>query len=95
MCVVWRNEDACTVMFKQRFPRQPHAPLVPLSKLRDEAPQLPLTLMRAHTHMRTHTLLTLRSARVSQPLIEDRFVQMVPLYVEGRYGGVLISWLFD
>lgn len=97
MCVVWRNEDPCTVMFKQRFPRQPHAPLVPLSKLRDEAPQLPLALMHAHTyaHARTHALLTLRSARVSQPLIEDRFVQMAPLHVEGRYEGVLISWLFD
>ena len=46
--------------------------------------------------MRAHVLLTLGSARVSQPLIEDRFVQMVPLYVEGLYEGVfdlLAVWL--
>jgi len=56
MCVVWRNWDPCTVMFKQRFPWQPHAPLVPLSKLWDEAPQLPLILMHVHTRMHSRAL---------------------------------------
>lgn len=50
ICVLW-NEDPCTVMFKQRFPQQPHAPLVPLSKLRDEAPQLPFILTHTYLHM--------------------------------------------
>lgn len=49
-CDVWRNGDPCAVMFKQRFPQQPHAPLVPLSRLRDEAPPLPLTLMHPHAY---------------------------------------------
>lgn len=56
VCVVWRNEDPCAVMFKQRFPQQPHAPLVPLSRLRDEAPPLPLTLMHPHPYAHTRTL---------------------------------------
>lgn len=56
VCVVWRNGDPCTVMFKQRFPRQPHAPLVPLSKLSNEAPQLPLVLMHAHAYVHSRAL---------------------------------------
>lgn len=59
VCDVWRNEDPCAATFKQRFPQQPHAPLVPLSRLRDEAPPLPLGLMQPHAyaraHVRTHT----------------------------------------
>ena len=54
VCVVWRNEDPCAVMFKQRLPWKPHTLLVALSKPRDEAPQLPLTLMHAHACMRAH-----------------------------------------
>lgn len=53
MRVVWRNWDPCTIAFKQRFPWQLHAPFVPLSKLRDEVPQLPLILMHIHTHTLT------------------------------------------
>lgn len=55
VCIVWRNEDPCAVMFKQRFPQQPHAPLVPFSRLRDEAPPLPLTLMHPHPYAHTHS----------------------------------------
>lgn len=39
-----------------------------------------------HTHVCTCTTLTLSSARASQPLIEDHFVQMVHLCVKGWYG---------
>lgn len=54
VCVcVWRNEDPCAIMFKQRFPQQPHAPLVPLSRLTDEAPLLPHTVMHTHTNTLT------------------------------------------
>lgn len=45
------------VLFKQRFPQQPHAPLVPLSKLRDKEPQFPLIFM--HTLIYTLCLCTL------------------------------------
>lgn len=59
VCDVWRNGDPCAATFKQRFPQQPHAPLVPLSRLGNEAPPLPLSLMQphayAHTHTRAHT----------------------------------------
>lgn len=30
MHTVWRNGSPCAVILKQRFPQQPHAPLVPL-----------------------------------------------------------------
>lgn len=65
VCAVWRNEDLCAVMFKQRFPQQLHGVFVPHS--------------HARTAIRAHTEITLRSARVSQPLIEAYFVQIVPL----------------
>lgn len=56
ICVfVWWNGDPCTVIFKQGFPWQLHAPFVPLSKLRDEVLQLPLILMHAHRDAHTHT----------------------------------------
>ena len=56
VCVVWRNEDPCAVMFKQRLPWKPHTLLVALSKPWDEAPQLPLALMHAHAYARTRAL---------------------------------------
>lgn len=40
---------------QQRFPQQPHAPLGLLSKLRDDAPQLPFTFMHADTYSHMHT----------------------------------------
>lgn len=51
------------VLFKQRFPQQPHAPLVPLSKLRDKEPQFPLIFMHTLTYTYACALLTVTSAR--------------------------------
>lgn len=84
MHTVWRNGSPCAVIFKQRFPQQPHAPLVPLQKLRDKAPQLPLILMYTQAHAHTCTL-TFRSAIACQLLTVDSFVQMVPQHPIGQY----------
>lgn len=93
VCDVWRNGDPCAVMFKQRFPQQPHAPLVPLSRLRDEAPPLPLTLMHPHAYAYTRTHVHSRQKGISTFDL-GRFVQMVPRCVGGAIHRVLIS-LFD
>lgn len=88
VCLVWRNGDPCARCVQTKVSTATTCTISPLIKTQGWSASI-TPYSHAHTH--TCTMLTLASARPSQPLIEDHFVQMVPLYVEGCYAVVLVG----